>query len=354
MTAGAVWLPGAVRLAQPWFLLLLLAVPAAWFLLWKQRGRRRAVRYSNWTAAFRLGQSAAQKWRYLLLALVCLVAALARPQVESRQVDRRVQGIDIVLVLDISQSMRAADIRPNRLAAAKKILGKFIRRRETDRLGLVVLGGTSFTLVPLTTDHAALVESLQEVQPRMIQIPGTALGDGILTAVNRLTAAAGPQPASTNSASSGAKSKVIILATDGAANRGVNPANAARLAAERGIRVYTVGIGSRRLTPRLEYEEGGRLVRQKDNFGHTLYWEQLDEKALRRIAELGHGRYFRAGSYEDFERVMLEIDRLEKGRVLLHRNLQFQERYAWPLSLALLLLLLEGVLAKTRFRSLAW
>jgi len=340
---------GALHWAHPWVFLLLILIPLPFIgALWLQH-RRGGVRYPNVFTARILLKDPRQNLHYVvgllrMAALACLVVALARPQGEQRRVDQEIEGVDIMVALDLSESMRATDIRPDRLRVAKRVLEQFIRARATDRIGLAVFSGASFTLVPLTTDHDALIESLQDLNPGAIGIDGTAIGDGVLSALSRLLDDGG--------SASPAKNRIVILATDGVNNRGSGPMQAAYAAAEKGVRLYVIGLGSLERVPRLEINYAGKPAPMLDVYGNPVYWDRLDESALRRMAEIGRGRYFRAASRSEFEAVVEAIDQLEKHKINFKHSVTYAELFHWPLLLALGLLAFERLLARTRFRVL--
>lgn len=343
--------PGALHWGHPLAFLLLILIPLPFWLARRLRRGRGGLRYPNLDVARDLARRPGQRWRHLVAvlraaALVCLVLALARPQGEQRRSVREAQGVDIVLALDLSNSMRATDLAPTRLAVAKQLLEQFIRSRPADRIGLVAFSGAAFTLAPLTTDHESLIENLRELVPGRIAIDGTAIGDGILMSVLRLTESGEIRP-------SGAAGRVIILATDGANNRGADPRLAAGAAAEKGVRLHIIGLGSRERVRRIEADEDGRARAVTDVYGQAVYWEQLDEPLLRHLAGTGRGRYFRAATRPELASILAEIDRLETHPVRIRNSVSYEELYAWPLLLALALLLIERALARTRFRRLA-
>jgi Ca-activated chloride channel homolog len=229
------------------------------------------------------------------LSMILIITALARPQSEMATVEQNVEGIDIILSLDISSSMLAEDFEPNRLLASKDIAAEFISNRPNDRIGLNVFARQSFTVCPPTTDHRLLTELLEDVDIGMVQ-DGTAIGLGIATAINRLR-------------DSDAESRVIILLTDGLNNAGeIDPITAGELAASHGIRIYTMGVGTRGTAP---------YPIQDPVFG-TRYQNvevHIDDEMLERIADLTGGRYFRATRTEELQEIYQEIDRLERSEI---------------------------------------
>lgn len=268
-----------------------------------------------------------------VLALGCWMVALARPQ--STKVSRQVQGgegIDIMLAVDLSQSMLATDFRPNRLEALKRVAMEFVKARVNDRMGLVVYGTNAYTATPLTTDQDILKESLADLEIIEGFSNSTAIGIGLSTALNRLE-------------DSDAKSKVVILMSDGVNNFGIiEPETAANVAEEMGIRVYTIGIGSTGAV-QVPYQINGRRVMG------TMRGE-LDEALLQKIAGQTGGKYYRAKTSTELEQIYAEIDRLEKSKVEEIKYTQYDEHfYPWAL-LGLALMGLEFILKNSLFRSI--
>ncbi len=266
-----------------------------------------------------------------MLALSLLIVALAGPQKISSKSNINIEGIDIVMALDVSGSMRARDFQPDRIGAAKKIATQFIEGRPNDRIGLVIFSGVAFTQAPLTLDHSMLIHLLQEVKSGMIQ-DGTAIGDGLATAVSRLK-------------DSKARSKVIVLLTDGVNNSGaIDPETAAELAKMYGIRVYTIGVGSYGYAPYPVQTPYGIQMQQMK--------VQIDEALLKKIAQETGGKYFRANNNRKLKAIFKEIDRLEKSKINVQ---QFHRKYElyFPFALAaLLLFVMEVSLRYLVFRKL--
>jgi Ca-activated chloride channel family protein len=266
-----------------------------------------------------------------MVVMVLLIIALARPQSTSNHRDISVEGIDIVLAMDISGSMLAQDFTPNRIEAAKEVGIDFINGRPNDRIGLVVFSGESFTQCPLTTDHAVLTNLYKELQSGMIE-DGTALGDGLATAVNRLK-------------ESKAISKVIILLTDGVNNMGsVDPVSAAEIAKLYGVRVYTIGVGTHGYAP----------IPVQTPFGTQLQnmEVQIDEPLLERIASMTGAKYFRAVNKDALGNIYKEIDRMEKSKVdVTEFRKKSEEFMPWALA-GLILLITELLLRYSVFRRL--
>ncbi|HAQ71950.1 VWA domain-containing protein [Salibacteraceae bacterium] len=266
-----------------------------------------------------------------VLAISAIIVALARPQSSSSWQDIKTEGIDIVIAFDISSSMLARDFEPNRLEAAKEVAIEFIKNRPNDRIGLVVYSGESFTQCPLTTDHDKLINLFEQLENGMVT-DGTAIGMGLANAVNRLK-------------ESTSKSKVVILLTDGESNMGsIPPITAAEIATTFGVKVYTIGVGTKGQAP----------MPVSDMFGRIRYQNMdvnIDEETLTQIAELTNGQYFRATNNESLESIYAEIDKLEKTVI---EETQYEKKYEEFFSLALIalgLLLAELILRRTIFKS---
>lgn len=266
-----------------------------------------------------------------ILAFVLIVTALARPQSINTQKNVDTEGVDIMIALDISSSMLAQDFRPNRLEAAKDLAIEFVSGRPNDRIGLVVYSAESFTQCPLTTDHAVLINFFKDIKSGMLE-DGTAIGSGLATAISRLK-------------ESSAKSKLIILLTDGVNNQGsVPPLTAAEIARKFGIRVYTVGIGTMGMAPYPFQTPFGIQVQNVP--------VEIDENVLTQIAQLTNGTYYRATDNEKLREVYKEIDRLEKTKFQVTEYSKREDQYFWILALAGVFLLLEIALRYTIFKTL--
>ena len=320
--------------SQPAFFGLLAAVP---LLIWwelKKSGRAQGTVMLSSIRAFRGVRSWKSSLRTLpfilrLLALCCLIVALARPQTRNDEQLVNGEGIDIMLCLDISGSMLAQDFTPNRMEAAKNVAGEFIDGRPTDRIGLVIFSGESFTMCPLTTDRSVLKTQLNNVQSGLLE-DGTAIGSGLATGVDRLR-------------SSTAKSKVIILLTDGENNKGmIDPNTAKEIAKSVGVRVYTVGMGTEGYAPvPVQTPNGVVMQREKVN---------IDEKLLTQIALETGGKYYRAKDNESLKNIYNEIDQLEKSRFEVSAIRRYSEQF-FPFAMAAaILLMLELLLRWTVFR----
>ena len=268
-------------------------------------------------------------WLLRTFVWALLVIALARPQSTSSRQDVSIEGIDIVMAMDISTSMLAEDFRPNRLEAAKDVAKDFIKERGNDRIGLVVFSGESFTQCPLTTDHGVLLNLIDEVKSGMIE-DGTAIGDGLGTAVNRLK-------------ESEAVSKVIILLTDGENNRGfIDPLSAAEIAKVYNLRVYTIGIGTIGTAPYPFDTPFGLQYQQVE--------VRIDEKLLGQIADMTGGKYFRATNKGKLEEIYEEIDQLEKSKIDVTEFRKKKEEFPSLALGALFILLLDLILSTTVLR----
>ena len=326
-----------IRFAAPLFLYALLVIPAmVAFYLMKQQRVTASVRMPGLQPFAHTGTTFRHYLRHILFALrvvaiTLLIIVLARPQKTDRYQDVSTEGIDIVLTQDISGSMLARDFKPDRLDAAKNIATEFISGRPYDRIGLVVFSGESFTQCPITTDHAVLINLLREIQSGMIE-DGTAIGMGLATAVNRIK-------------DSKAKSKVIILLTDGVNNRGeIAPATAADIAKTFGIRVYTIGVGTQGTAP--------YPVQTPYGIQYQDMPVEIDEGILQEIAQKTGGKYFRATDNDKLTQVYKEIDKLEKSKIDVKQFSRKEEKYLMPAVIAFFLLLFEIAARNTIFKNL--
>jgi Ca-activated chloride channel family protein len=330
-----------VRLASPWLLLLLALLPAVW---WRSRrdGRSAAVRYPT-LATLRIVAPGGAGRRRAILGVLRLVAvalgvvALARPQAGSSATRVHREGVDVVLAVDLSGSMLAEDFtlgnaRASRVEVVKSVVKEFVAARPEDRIGLVLFAARPYTQCPLTLDHGWLMQNLDRAQVGLIE-DGTAIGSALATAVNRLRA-------------STAKSRFVVLLTDGQNNAGrITPQTAAEAAAALGVKVYTVGAGTRGLAP----------YPAQDLFGNKVYRPMpvdIDEDTLKKIAVTTGGRYFRATDTASLRDVYAEIDRSEKTPFEAPQFLDYRELYPWLVWPALGLILLEVGLAETVLRKL--
>jgi len=264
-----------------------------------------------------------------LLALCCIIMALARPQLKFEEQQSEGEGVDIVLCIDVSGSMTAQDFTPNRMEAAKKVAEDFINNRPDDRIGIVIFSGESFTQCPLTTDHYVLTSQIQQIRNGLLE-DGTAIGSGLATSVDRLR-------------NSKAKSKVIILLTDGINNGGlIDPATAKEIAKTFKIKVYTIGVGTDGYAPTPVSTPMG-IVMQNEKVA-------IDEKLLRNIADETGGKYFRATDNQSLQSIYASIDRLEKSKVEIITFRRFTEKFYPFIFAAMALLLLEIILRFTLFK----
>ena len=304
--------------------LFLIYIPLIYWYIIKQRNASPYMGISTLQ-----GFSGGAGWKRLLMhfcflleliAIGCVIVALARPMTREGMSKSRIEGTDIILALDISGSMTATDIAPNRFMAAKEVAEKFIVGRQNDNMGLVIFSGESLSIMPLTNDRGALVNALKNVKMGSLE-DGTAIGDGLASAINRIS-------------SGKAKSKSIILLTDGTNNAGdVAPSTAAEIARTKGIKVYTIGAGT----------DGSVAVRDPYGFAATTIETKIDEESLKQIASLTGGKYFRAKNATTLKEVFAEIDRLEKTLLDVDRYSRLDENYmpwAWGALAAYSLMLL--------------
>ncbi len=323
--------------AQPLVLWLLLLVPAmvAFYVL-RQQKTMASLRVPGLKPFSKAGTTFRNYLRHILFALRVatvglLIVVLARPQKTDRFQDVTTEGIDIILALDISGSMLARDFKPDRLVASKNVATEFISGRSYDRIGLIVFSGESFTQCPLTTDHAVLVNLLREIESGMIE-DGTAIGNGLATAVNRIK-------------DSEAKSKVIILLTDGVNNRGeIAPATAADIAKTYGVRVYTIGVGTQGTAP--------YPVQTPFGIQYQNVPVEIDEAILKDIAAKTGGKYFRATDNNKLVQVYAEIDKLEKSKIDVRQFTRKEEKFLVPAIIAFVLLALEILLRNTIYKNI--
>ena len=311
-----------------YLLLLLLLIPVIGWYVWELHDQDASLQVSS---AASLARQKKSTRIYLLhipfvlrvAAITLLSIALARPQLSNRWSKESTEGIDIMMALDISGTMQAEDLRPNRLEAAKNVATDFVLARPNDQIGLVVFAGESFTQCPLTTDHAVLVNLFRSVKFGMVE-DGTAIGLGLANAVNRMK-------------DSETKSKVIILLTDGSNNRGdIDPQTAAEIAKTFGIRVYAIGVGS--------HGEARVPVQTPLGTQYMTMNSEFDEETLRNIASTTGGEYFRATDNNSLKRIYEQIDQLEKTKLRVREFSKRSENFAPWLSAALLCLIAEILL----------
>jgi Ca-activated chloride channel family protein len=326
-----------MRFADPLYLLALIALPA-WAGVYFKKSRVNSLRFSDARLVTRLIAHRTPVFyvhlpfslRILTVALV--IVALARPQTGYREEEVISRGIDIMLTLDISSSMSASDLKPSRITAAKDVMAEFIAGRKNDRIGLVVFSAYGFTQCPLTLDYPALVSLLKGANIGLIE-DGTAIGMALATATSRLK-------------DSKAKSRIVILLTDGLNNRGaIDPETAAKMAKALGVKVYTIGVG----------KEGVFYQTVKDpRFGERRVQvrTEIDEALLRKIAELTRGKFFRAEDEATLADIYTEIDRLEKTDIKVKIHARYTDWFMWLLVPAIALMAAELILPATRWRVL--
>jgi len=327
------WFKG-IEFAHPGFFWLFIIIPlmVAWYV-WKQRQLQGTLGVPT-LKSFAIKKSNTARFRHVgivirCLAIAALTVALARPQSSLSWQNSTTEGIDIMIASDISGSMLAEDFKPNRLEAGKNIAIDFIKNRPDDRIGLVIFSGESFTQCPLTIDHDVLVNVFSEIKNGMIE-DGTAIGMGLATAVNRLR-------------TSTAKSKVVILLTDGSNNSGsIPPITAAEIAKQFGVRVYTVGLGTNGYAPYpVPTPMGVQYQRMKVD---------IDEGTLSKIASITGGKYFRATNNETLKQIYIQIDKLEKAKIDVTQFRRKTEMFMPWAIIALVLLSLEFLLKNTLFK----
>ena len=324
---------------KEYLFLLLLAIPyIIWYVMYRKKSEP-TMRMSD-TFAFRY---APKSWKVRLMplqmilrlvAFTLLVVALARPQTSNSWKNRQSEGIDIMLAMDVSTSMLAEDLKPNRIEAAKMVAAEFIAGRPDDNIGLTIFAGESFTQCPMTTDHASLLNLLQNVRAdlaaRGLLSDGTAIGMGLANAVGRLKA-------------SKAKSKVVILLTDGSNNMGdISPMTAAEIAQSLGIRVYTIGVGTNKVAPYPMPVAGG--------VQYVNMPVEIDTKTLGEIAQTTHGDFYRATNTQELKKIYKEIDQLEKSKMSVKKFKKKYDAFQPFVMVAAIALLLEILLRITIFR----
>ncbi len=327
-----------LRFADPYFLFFLLLIPILVFWYIRQRiGKGGTLRFSYLGFVKEVRHSSSERARHILfvlrmLVLSFLILAFARPQSGIKGEEVITEGIDIILAMDISSSMLAEDIQPNRVEASKEVASEFVKGRKNDRMGMVVFSGEAYTQCPLTIDYGIILGFLDEIHVGMIE-DGTAIGMGLATAVNRLR-------------TSEAKSKVIILLTDGQNNRGeIDPITAAQAAQAFDIRIYAIGAGTR----------GTAMYPIDDPFFGRRYVPMqvdIDEETLTEIADMTGGKYFRATNRGQLESIYKEIDEMEKTKISVNEYTQYSELFFYLIGIVGLLLSGEIILTHTRFRKI--
>lgn len=321
-----------MHFASPYYLwLLVLIAPMIGYYVWRTLQGGAAIQISSIRGVANAPRTVRYYLRHLPFALrtaafALLVVALARPQDVEQNTSTNTEGIDIMLAIDVSASMLARDFQPDRITAAKEVAGSFIADRYGDRIGLVAFAAEAFTQSPLTTDQSTLQTLLSRIRSGLIDDSGTAIGNGLATAINRLR-------------ESDAKSKVVILLTDGVNNRGeITPLTAAEIAKAQNIRVYTIGVGTRGMAP----------YPAVDMFGNITYVKQkveIDEKTLTSMAEMTGGKYFRATDNAKLKAIYDEINQLEKSKVEVFEHISYHELFLHWVLAAIGLLALEFLLS---------
>lgn len=320
-------------LKYPWLLLLfLIYIPLIYFYVSRIRKGDACLKVST-TAAF---SHASLPWRvwmmhvnflFKLAAIGCLIVALCRPQIHDSKTNSEIIGTDIVVALDISASMETPDLVPNRFDAARKIASNFVEKRDHDNIGLVAFAGEALTFMPLTTDRTAVMNSISHLMMGSLG-DGTAIGDGLVSAINRVLGGT-------------AVSKSVILLTDGSNNAGeIDPLTAAQIARQKGVRVYTIGIGR------------NDVMNLSSMYGNinTAVPVEIDEESLTAIADITGGKFFRATDNQALENVFTEIDKLEKSRINVDNFSRTDDNFMPWIGAALILLLLNLILTYTLLR----
>ena len=328
-----------ITFLNPEFFWLLLLIPLAIGWLFYNRKLLSATLKMSSVQGFKTTKSVLVQLKpYLfvlrLLALTSIIIALARPRtVNVSSETKTTKGVDIVMAIDLSSSMLAKDLKPNRMEALKEVATKFVANRPNDRIGIVVYAGEAYTKTPVTTDKAIVLDALKDLKFDNIIQDGTAIGMGLSTAVNRLK-------------DSKAKSKVIILLTDGVNNAGfIEPETAAQIAKEFGIKVYTVGIGSNGMA------EFPYALAPNGSFIYKMMKVEIDEQLMKNIATTTSGKYFRASSNSKLESIYNEINKLETTEIEELKYYDFDEKFRPFIFIAGLLLLMEVLLRNTIFKS---
>ena len=322
-----------IEFTQPWYFGLLLLLPflIGWYV--KTNSSRTASIAVSTAAAEGLG-SWKTTLRHLpfmcrIICLAAIITALAKPQLRDDQQRAEGEGIDIILCIDVSGSMTAQDFTPNRLEAAKNVAIDFVNKRLTDRIGIVIFSGESFTQCPLTTDHSVLVSAIQNIRNGLLE-DGTAIGSGLGTSVDRLR-------------SSKSKTKIVVLLTDGENNGGlIDPKTAKEIAKAFGVKVYTIGVGTEGMAPQPVNTPLGVVMQTQK--------VSIDEKLLKEIANETGGKYFRAKDNESLAGIYGTIDQLEKSKVEITNTIRYQDKFYPFIMLAILFLLIEFILRYLIFR----
>lgn len=335
-----------MRFARPEMLWLLLGIPVGALLVglaWRARRRARAAWAGDLFRRLAPGwDRGRERLRLVLyfLAYAAVVVALARPQWGGELVMMKRKGIDVMLAVDVSASMLAEDMRPNRLAAARRAIADLVSRMGGDRIGLIAFAGEAHTVCPLTLDHSTVLLLVESLGPNTVSLPGTNLEDAL-------------RRARASFVREERKHKALVIVTDGESTEG-SPVREAEQAAEEGIIVYTVGIGSSDGQPIPERDPSDKVIGYKRDRSGQVVNSRLDEDALRRVAEATHGRYFRATSQGlEMAVVLEELQSLEKKELEGQLATNYEERYQWPIGLAILLLAAELMIPNRRRQAAA-
>lgn len=327
-----------MQLAYPQYLwLFIIYIPIILWYIKKQRNASPSISISSTIAFEKTPRSYKEYLRHILfllrlISIGCVIIVISRPQVKDNWKSASTEGIDIVLSLDISSSMLAKDFTPNRLEAAKKVATKFVSDRESDNMGLVIFAAEGFTGVPMTTDRSILTSYINDLELGLLE-DGTAIGDGLSMAINRIKGGK-------------AKSKVIILLTDGSNNTGiVAPLTAAEIAKKHNIKVYTIGVGT----------NGEALYPTQNIMGHISYSKQkvvIDEPTLQKIAETTNGKYFRATNDDVLQQIFDEINQLEKSKIDVQKFTHTEDNYMTWAWIAFVIFIAEILIRHTILRTI--
>lgn len=327
-----------MQLAHPQYLwLFILYIPIILWYIKKQRNASPSISISSTIVFEKAPRSYKEYLRHILfllrlISIGCIIIVISRPQVKDNWKSSSTEGIDIVLSLDISSSMLAKDFTPNRLEAAKKVATKFVADRESDNMGLVIFAAEGFTGVPMTTDRSILTTYINGLELGLLE-DGTAIGDGLSMAINRIKGGK-------------AKSKVIILLTDGSNNTGiVAPLTAAEIAKKHNIKVYTIGVGT----------NGEALYPTQNIMGHLSYSKQkvvIDEPTLQKIAETTNGKYFRATNDDVLQQIFDEINQLEKSKIDVQKFTHTEDNYMVWAWIAFIVFIIEILIRHTILRTI--
>ncbi len=324
-----------IEFGQPYLFALFILIPILIVSYARRNNKNSSSILVSSTAATGLGswKTGARHFPFIfrLLTISCIIVALAKPQLRNAQQQAEGEGIDVVLSIDVSGSMTAQDLTPNRLEAAKKVAIDFVSKRPTDRIGVVIFAGESFTQCPLTTDHQVVISAIQNIHNGLLE-DGTAIGSGLGTAVDRVRTGS-------------AKSKIVVLLTDGENNGGlIDPQTAKEIAKSFGIRVYTIGVGTDGTAPQ-PVNTGMGVVMQTQKVS-------IDEKLLTQIATETGGKYFRAKDNESLQEIYNTIDKLETSKIEISTSVRYYDRFLPIVFAAIFFLLMEIIFSYIILRKL--